>query len=221
MGGTKEQIVFIKSKYLNTRGQSKQNLVVVNDILSLYAKDFIETAQKNLIESNAISTGELSSSLTFIVNEQRGNYNISIGYKKQSKGAKYYDFINKGVNGVENARNSPYSFKTKFPGRAMMTNILLWLRTAKNTSRAETQKTKLSKLQSKRKSLSQVVDKTKDLNAAAFAISTSIKKKGIKPTFFFDKAIEKTFGQDFIKTVSKALAADVSLQIIQYNGNNN
>ena len=220
MSITSEQVAFLKTGFLKKAGGAKQNLDIVNNILNKYALEFIENAQKNLIKKNAISTGELSSSLTFIVKEANNNYTISIGYLKEDKAAKYYDFINKGVNGVENNRSSPYSFKTKFPGRAMMTNILVWLRSAKNKSRNEDQKKGLSKLQGKRKNLSKIVDKTKDLKSAAFAISTAIKKKGIKPTFFFDDAITKTFGDNFIKTVGKALAADVSLQIVQYGNNN-
>ena len=65
-----------------------------------------------------------------------------------------------------------------------------------------------------------MVDKNKDFKSLAYAVSVGIKKKGIKQTRFFDDAITKVFGKGFIKQVSQALNADISLKIINYGDNN-
>ena len=127
----------------------------------------------------------------------------------------YYDFQNKGVNGTKRPQSSPYSFKTSYPSRKMVTEILEWMKTANISSRNEDQKQNLSKLQSKRKSMAEAQEDT------AYGIAMSIKRNGITPTRFFDDAITATFNKDFINVLGKALAADVSLKIIPTNGNNN
>jgi hypothetical protein len=96
----------------------------------------------------------------------------------------------------------------------MVSAIEEWVRFNGISNRAEDQTRNLSALQTKRKRLS-------DTQETAFAIAMGIKRKGIKQTLYFDNAITSTFNKDFVNVLSKALAADVSLKLIQTNGNNN
>ena len=205
----------------NQRGGAvdEKELPIVEDFLAKSALEFITQVQANINKKGLTSKGNMSD-LVYNVTNNNSAYLIEVGYSPENPASKYYDYQNKGVAGVGKSIASPYNFKTLYPSRAMMTNILLWLRTAKNTSRNESQKSGLSKLQKKRKSLSKAVDKNKELKSLAYAISVSIKRDGIDQTRFFDDAIIKVFGKGFIKQASEALKADISIKIINYGDNN-
>lgn len=216
MGITANQVKLLQDKFLQTLGSQRPSpdLVVVEQILADYAKEFLDTASDNAEKAGITYKGNLQSDLTFKVTQNGSSYEIAIGYPSTSEAAEYYDFQNKGVAGVgKNVAGSPYSFKSLYPSRKMVSKIEEWVRFNGIASRDEDQKKGLSALQTKRKSLSET-------EQTAWVIARSIKKKGIKQTLFFDNAIASTFNKDFIKIMSKALAADVSLKLIQ-NGNNN
>jgi hypothetical protein len=209
-----------KSGFVSFGGNAAETeLSKVEGILETYALAFIEEAQKNINNKGLTSKGNMSD-LVFNIEQTKSGYTISVGYDQNNPASKYYDFQNKGVAGVGKTIASPYSFKSIYPSRKMVTEILLWLRTAKNASRFEDQKKGLSALQTKRKTLGEAVDQSKRLSSTAYAIATGIKKAGIKQSLFFDDAISKTFGKDFINKVSEALGADVTLKIVNYGDNN-
>jgi len=216
MAITANQVKFLKDKFLQTAGMARQNnkLEVVEQILSDYAKKFITTAYANANKEGLDYKGSIGSDLSFRVTENGSSYEIAIGYPSTSPAAEYYDFQNKGVAGVGKSIASPYSFKTMYPSRKMVSAIEEWVRFNGISNRAEDQARNLSALQTKRKRLS-------DTQETAFAIAMGIKRKGIKQTLYFDNAITSTFNKDFVNVLSKALAADVSLKLIQTNGNNN
>lgn len=210
-----------QSKFVGLGGNAQEEeLLIVEGILETYALQFIQEVQKNIEKKGLTSKGNMSD-LTFNIEHVKGSYIISVGYDPSNPASKYYDYQNKGVAGVGKSIASPYSFKTLYPSRAMMTEILLWLRTAKNISSFKPNtKPSISKLESKRKKLSSYVNKSQDLKGLAYGISRKIKRDGIKQSNFFDSAITKVFGKGFIKEVSAALKADITLKIIK-NGNNN
>jgi hypothetical protein len=217
MGITANQVKFLKDKFLQTAGGARQTnkLEVVEQILAAYANEFIGTAYENANKSGLTYKGAIGSDLSFKVTENGSSYEIAIGYPATSPAAEYYDFQNKGVAGVgKTVAGSPYSFKTMYPSRKMVTAIEEWVRFNGIANRAEDQTRNLSALQTKRKRLT-------DTKSTAYAISIGIKRKGIKQTLYFDNAITSTFNKDFVNVLSKALAADVSLKLIQTNGNNN
>ena len=210
------QVKFLKDNLLSKLGEDRGNeLTVLEGILAQYANAFIGEAVRNINEKGSVSKGTMASDLEFQVTRNGASYEISIGYPTTSPASEYYDFQNKGVNGTKRPQSSPYSFKTAYPSRKMVTEILEWMKTANISSRNEDQKQNLSKLQAKRKSMAEAQED------AAYGIAMSIKRKGITPTRFFDDAITATFNKDFINVLGKALAADVSLKIIPTNGNNN
>lgn len=215
MSITQAQVQFLKSKVLPTLGEDRGvKLDVLEGILADYANAFIGTAVDNINKKGSVSKGVMASDLEFQVTRTGQSYEIAIGYPLTSPAAEYYDFQNKGVSGTKTKHPSPYSFKNAYPSRKMVSQILEWMKTANIQSRNEDQKFNQSKLQSKRQSMAEAQQ------ALAYGIAASIKRKGIKPTRFFDDAITSTFNNDFINVLGKALAADVSLKIIP-NGNNN
>lgn len=215
MSITANQVKLLKDKFLQSLGsQRPEALPVLDQILADYAKAFIDAAYANANKAGIVYKGSLNSDLTFKVVNTGRSYEISIGYPASSPAAEYYDFQNKGVAGVGKSIASPYSFKTLYPSRKMVSQIEEWVKFNGISSRAEDQTRNLSSLQTKRKRLS-------DTEATAYSIAKGIKRKGIKQTLFFDNAIAQTFDKNFVATLSKALAADVSLKLIQTNGNNN
>lgn len=207
-----------KSGFVSYGGNaSETELPKVEGILETYALAFIEEAQKGINKDGRTSKGNMSD-LVFNIDQSANGYVISVGYNVNNPASKYYDFQNKGVAGVGKVTASPYGFKSVYPSRQMLTSIMEWIQTNNIAGRNEDQKFGLSKLQSKRKSLRTA--KRKDMRSLAYGISVGIKKKGIEASHFFDDAITKTFGKDFIKKVSEALKADVTLKIVNYGDNN-
>jgi hypothetical protein len=216
MAITANQVKFLKDNLLSKLGSERSNnkLPIVEQILADYAKEFIDTANANADKAGLTYKGTIQTDLTFRVTQNGRSYEIAIGYPLDSPAAEYYDFQNKGVAGVGKSIASPYSFKTMYPSRKMVSAIEEWVRFNGISNRAEDQTRNLSALQTKRKRLS-------DTQETAFVIAMGIKRKGIKQTLYFDNAITSTFNKDFVNVLSKALAADVSLKLIQTNGNNN
>lgn len=216
MAITANQVKFLKDNLLSKLGSERPNnkLPIVEQILADYAKEFMDTANANADKAGLTYKGTIQTDLTFKVTQNGRSYEIAIGYPLDSPAAEYYDFQNKGVAGVGKSIASPYSFKTMYPSRKMVSAIEEWVRFNGISNRAEDQTRNLSALQTKRKRLSNTQE-------TAFAISMGIKRKDIKQTLYFDNAITSTFNKDFINVLSKALAADVSLKLIQTNGNNN
>jgi hypothetical protein len=116
-----------------------------------------------------------------------------------------YKFIDQGVKGVQSGKGK-YQFKTIHPSRKMMKAILKWAKT-----RALGGKTKykaVSKQERKNKRINKIVSNAKKRESMAYGMATNIKKKGIKPTYFFSKAIKST--KDLQKEkYSEALKLDI------------
>jgi len=232
----KAQIEALRNGLIQSLGDTGFNKVNPQDLpllertLALYGQAFNTAIGANLQKTGSISSGKLAEPAMPIITKFGTSYVLSVGYEQGSEQDKYYDFVNKGVRGVggKNARpknnTGDYSFKTPYANKKMATNILLWLRKSANASRNE--KVTITKTQRKRKKLSNVVSKADSLKTLAYAISTGIKRDGLRATFFFDKAIKEVFNKDFIADVALAIGGDVQIQIKQTinevkNGNNN
>lgn len=186
--------------------------------------DFNDTIRKNLEKAGAISSGKLVDTGVPNVTQTKSGVNLNIGYPLGSKQLEYYDFINKGVAGVggKNAKlkknSGDYKFKSKFPNRRMAASIFSWLNKARKSVR--TDKIDLSGVQKKRRKLSKTIDEATNKKRLAYAISSAIKRDGIRATYYFDRAIQENFSQNFKDALSVALGGDIIIQIRQ-NGNNN
>lgn len=98
----------------------------------------------------------------------------------------YADFVDKGVNGVEQTRGSIYSFKSSHPSKKHVAAIMQWIPVAGLTLRDGHPK--------------------KDpYKAMAYAVATSVKQKGLKATPF----MEHSFGKDY--QIDMAFALKVAM----------
>lgn len=195
----------------------------IEELMVLAAANFILQVQENLNQAGKIDTGTLASDIEKgEITNSGGVYSIDVGYAKGSKASKYYDFVNKGVKGTRSGTpaDSSYSFRSDMPGPSMTSAIAGWYRRHASYGRKETQKKNLSAVQRKRKKLSKMVDANKRLRSLAFATAVNIKRRGLKKTGFFDKAIQSSFGPDFVKALAKITGKEIAINI-KGNGNNN
>jgi hypothetical protein len=199
----------------NTDYASLKELPFVEKVILSYAAKFIIQVQKNLISANKTDTGRLEDDIQQgDLIKTGGSYLIDIGYPKTSEGARYYDFVNKGVKGFKSGTpNSPYSFKSAYPSinGPMVTAIQKWVKRNSKLARREDQKYNLSGLQKKRKSVSEL----NTGRTTAYLIARKIKQRGLPRTGFFDDAIDQVFNEQFYNKMAKALGGDVRLYIKQ------
>ena len=185
------------------------------------AKAFIDRAKDNIRKNNLIASGDLESQLTFETEVGTDTYILYIGYPAESTAAKYYDYVNKGVRGyTSGSPNSIYKFNSPFPNRKMAASIFSWANKLRIRDKYEANviKTKFGK---KRASITKMISEAENKKRLAYAISSSIKKKGIKRSLFFDNAKDFAFGRDFVNGLSKIMGKEVSLVIKSAtNGNN-
>jgi hypothetical protein len=202
----------------------QEQFPIIEETLIRAGLDFNNTIRKNLEKAKAISKGDLLDVSAPQVTSTQDGFTLSVGYPINSKQIEYYDFINKGVAGVGGKNAKPkknsgeYRFKSKFPNRKMAASIFSWLNTARKSIKAD--KVDLSGVQKKRRKLAKVLDEATNKKRLAYAISSAIKRDGIRATYYFDRAITENFTKDFKDALSVALGGDIILQIRQYGDNN-
>jgi len=193
------------------------NLPTTERTIIEYAVEFIKKVQENLKELNKIDTGSLVKDVAKgeLIN-QSGVYSIEIGYPVSSKSAKYYDFVNKGVQGfISKSPNSPYKFRNAMPSSngPMVLALQKWMKRNGMLSRKETASTTKSGLQRKRKAISEL-DSSRQ---GAWLLARKIKSRGLPKTGYFDDAIDEYFGDTFGAAMAKAVGADIRVGVKQVN----
>jgi hypothetical protein len=205
-------------KELERKGDAEiTELTFVQDAIIQFALAFIEKVKENITNSNAIDTGGLIDGISSgELTRKESKYELQVGYDPSSPASKYYDYVNKGVQGfISKQPNSPYKYQSAFPkmNGPMVNAIQKWVKRNARASRREDQKYNTSGLQRKRKSVS-------DLNTGrttAYLIARKIKQQGLKRTGFFDDAVSEYFGDLFTQTIAKAMVADIAVVIKSKN----
>jgi hypothetical protein len=195
--------------------QKLGQLPFVERTIIRFASIFIKRVQDNLIKANRVDTGTLSTDITEgQLIKQGSSYSLDIGYPASSEGAKYYDFVNKGVKGFKSGQpNSPYRFRSAYPSMngPMVNAIQKWVKRNALSSRREDQRFNLSGLQKKRKSVAQL----NTGRTTAYLIARKIKQRGLPRTGFFDDAITQVFNEQFYNKMAEAVGGDVRVYIKQ------
>ncbi len=220
---TKEQLAALTEPLLRDAKSNRTDyfsagdLPAIERIIIASAAAFIKEVQDNLDRMGKVSSGNLSDDISQgeLIQTGKNKYELSVGYPEGSKGGVYYDYVNKGVKGLDSDEpaNSPYEFRKYSAPPVMVDAIYGWLRDNNIKAKTEDQPRDLSALQVKRLSLREL-DPNKSL---AYAIAVNIKKKGLPYTGFFDKAITSVYGTKFVEAVSQALGVDVQIQILEGN----
>lgn len=194
-----------------------QNLPVTERLIVAFAEEFIKKVIANLEALDKVDTGGLIKGVSKgELQNNAGTYSIEIGYPADSKAAKYYDFVNKGVKGFKTGTpDSPYKFSNATPSSSgpMVLALQKWMKRQGILSRKETKSTTISSLQRKRKSISEL-DSSRQ---GAWLMARKIKSRGLPKTGFFDNAIEEYFGEGFAEAIAKAVGADIRVGVKQVN----
>lgn len=192
---------------------SVTDLPLVEATILSFAVAFIEKVKENLENAGKVDTGKLISQmdkgeLTY----KGGVYSLDIGYDVNTEMAKYYDFVNKGVQGTDSGQpNSPYKFRTRTPSinGLMVVAIQKWIKRQGIAARRETTRTTVTATQRKRKAVSEL----NTGRTTAFLIARKIKRRGLSRTGFMDDAIDDYFGKQFEQVLSLAVAANIEAVI--------
>lgn len=208
---SKSQKIFLDSLELDKIGQSKGSVQPVEldeieqALLSVVALIKVR-AEQYLDESNSHSTGHLSMSIQ--ADEVRffgGAYSLDIRI------ADYFDYVNKGVNGLVKKHGSPYSFKNMGVGKDMLANVREWVIREGIKVRTNASLKKPVGAERKGKPFSGLKDD--EATQAAFVVSKGIKRNGIKPTKFWDRALKdgekemkNSFGSVLIPLIVRELS---------------
>ncbi len=211
--------------YLQSLGDVYNTDPIVGKAIELllfkYAEEWNKSVKLNLTKSKAIASGALYDVSVPIVRQTATGYVVEFGYPLNSKAAKYYDYVNKGVKGIDNKRSNSgkYKFNTIYPNRAMAASIYSWLNKARK-SVASVQKP-TTPIEKKRTRLKKMLTEADNKKRLAYAISTKIKRDGLRATYYIDKAMKSVFNADFRASIGQALDTEVTIQIRAINGSSN
>jgi len=234
MSISKAQAKAIGDGFLNTLGEQRMKeweLPVIEQLLKDFGADFIKQAQNNLDKSGSISSGNIND-IRLQFTKFGNSYNLSLGYPKDEPASKYWKFVNKGVQGYggKNAKpnntDSQYKYKTPYPNRAMASSIFSWLNRARKSIRSDKYTVTETTGRKKNLALKKILSEADNKRKLAYAISSKIKRDGLKATHYFDNAAKETFGKNFYDVMEVALGKDIQIKIKQIgkeisNGNNN
>ena len=211
--------------YLQSLGDVYKKDPIVGKAIELllfkYAEEWNKEVKLNLTKSKAIASGGLYDVSVPIVKQTPSGYVVEFGYPINSKAAKYYDYVNKGVKGTQNKKSNSgvYSFKSPYPNRRMAASIYSWLNSARKSVRNVQQAT--TPLEKKRTKLKKMLTEADNKKRLAYAISTKIKRDGLRATYYVDKAMKSVFNADFRAAVGDALDTEITIQIRAINGSSN
>ena len=165
----------------------------VQEELNRFAKYVIKQSKSNLTRGKKNSSKKLYNSLDYDLNVSKNSFSLS--FLMEDYGA----FIDKGVSGVKNKYDTPYSYKDKMPPPNKMDKWIV-----------------KKGLRGIRDSKGRFITR----KSLQFMIARSIFNKGIKPSLFFTKPFEKAF-KNLNEDIIKAYELDVE-ELIKFttNGNN-
>lgn len=202
----KEQAKALAEGFLDDIGTNDKNTLQPKETfteLFVVAGDFIEDAQKNLIESNTNASGQLSKSLTLGEPKKNGNI-VSIDILMNFYGR----FVNSGVKGTKSG-SGEFQFRNNFPSRGMIESLMAGIDRAKKSSTNVNKRKSIRANEIKNANISEISN--------VFGAARNIKMYGIKATGFIDKAIKTTADK-----IESKLGAALKIDIINslQDGNN-
>jgi hypothetical protein len=188
------------------RAQAQKYGTAIENVLNKFGIKVVKELQQNIKNKKIVSTGELSSSISYKVIEiSAGRYSFRLSI------ASYYKFVDKGVKGRESAAlapTSPYQFTKKNLPRGIVLSWMGYKNINALNKPAVTRKgkpyTKLSKVSN--------ISAQKSL---AYVIGRSITQRGLRTTNFYTDVINDETLAMLKKAITKALKTDVIIQLRQ------
>ena len=198
---------------LGDLGERKVNapvkLTVLEKILVQYASEFQDQLEINIKDRQVTASGRLRDNIIPEIDEDGMGFKIRM--------LDYFDYTNKGVQGVDfnyNAPNSPYKYrhyKMNPEGRA---SIKKYIEDGYATI-ANVRKDAAVVIGLERKGVA-VTKRKSPIDRKVDTLIYAIKRYGIKTTKYFDDAFNKVF-KDFAVTASEAVGRDIVITIKRLN----
>ena len=164
---------------------------------AIYVKAIAESINKNEV----VASGKMLKGVDPEVSKDGNTLRIYM--------ANYYDFVNKGVKGVDksskNAPNSPYKYKTYGMSESGRKSIKQYIQSGKAKIKIATKKSTVNAVGLEKKKVSLLDLKTD-------ALVYLIKKYGIKTTNFFDEATEQV-EKEMIEDLGEVMRQTIVIQI--------
>jgi hypothetical protein len=192
---SKRQKAYLTTLHLDDIGSGRadfkgaDDLEPIEEILVILAQVFVKAATDALNNVHSIDTGALEGSISFDEIQYNGGvYSVEISVLD------YYKFIDQGVKGLYStpagAQSSPYKFKNLGVSKAFKNQIRKWIirHGLKANARPVTKENFKHAIGREQKAKPFSGKPTGD--SIAYAVAKSIKKKGIKPTKFWEIAEE-------------------------------
>lgn len=184
---------------------------VIGRSLFNIANELSDVLKSNL-DQDDLSSSDLKQSIVAIPISVMGNqYVVAI------EGNDYAFFVNSGVNGLKTKHGSIYNFKTRFPSKPMVDNLMRWI--TKKGIPLDSRYSQTRNLTKTQRAKVQIDEKRKRATAIAFGI----KQNGLKPTYFIDSALTDTEMNKLASAIANKFSKQtlLSVQISLTNDNNN
>lgn len=166
---------------------------IIANILAEWTQELIDDMTRDLQSRTKSKANALAQSITpdYIVTGQGVSMNLFI--------ADYYRFVDEGVSGTEQGiPGAPFNFKYKRAGTKFAKAISGWIAQA-----SVPDKTRKGKFDANKPS------------PLAYAIATSIKKRGLKPKLFFKSNLTQDRIDDLKARIAKQLSREINITLLQ------
>jgi hypothetical protein len=177
------------------------NLDLNNPTLALffeYAKIFQEEVREQIKNKNITSSGKLADNIDVVANDKGTGIYISM--------IDYYDFVNKGVKGVNSSKNapsSPYQYKTYGMPETARKGLKEYINSGKASIKLVN--TKKTTIGAEKKKVSLIDLKVNQL-------VYNIKKYGIKTTSYLDNALNEVLpklNEDMLNLIGRTIVIQI------------
>jgi len=177
------------------------NIDLNNPTLALFF-EYTEIFQKEIREQiknkNITSSGQLADNIDVVANENGTGIYINM--------IDYYDFVNKGVRGVDSSKNapsSPYKYKTYGMPQTARKGLKEYINSGKASIRVVNTKKTTIAAEQKRESL---------IDTKVNQLVYNIKKYGIKTTGYLDNAMNNVLpklSEDILNLIGRAIVIQI------------
>lgn len=162
----------------------------IEKVLGIWVSSKITEAKERLRESDRSVTQTLESSIRPEIESVDEKVIVEVLAED------YYDYINKGVSGVQRSFGSPYSFKSLGVGSDMVKSFQEFIKRRNIQSLT---------WNSNEGQVTKILQTASDYKGAAYVLAKATKKRGIKPSYFMDE----TFTQESINELARRLGTEI------------
>lgn len=159
--------------------------------LNAFVMTKITEAKTNLRDANSSSTGALEKSIAPNTTIEEGRIIVEVLAED------YWEYIDKGVNGLERNQRSPFSFRNLGVSRNMALSFEKFIKDRGITS--------ILTRNAQGETIEKILSTASDYKGASYHLAKATKKKGIERTDFFNSV----FNQEAFDELGEILGREV------------